>query len=148
MNSVDAKQFLISRVTEEAELEQVPLSLVERKMLHFTEVHPTIPDIYEVNAEFERECDANEYEAKVAGLLKRAREHDRHESPGRAQQWEDALIALSKEDHYILVMVSQAFGASRSKSGAPPHRLRDFLLYVAIAVGLVLILFVWSTYRR
>jgi len=48
MNSIDAKQFLISRVVEEAELEQMSLSPVERKMLQFTEAHPTIPDIYEV----------------------------------------------------------------------------------------------------
>jgi uncharacterized protein YjiK len=148
MNSVDAKLFLISRVTEEAGFEQVSLSPVEKKMLHFTEVHPTLPDIYEVNAQFERECDANEYEVKVAGLLKRARERDGHESPSRAQQWEDALSALSKEDHYILVMVGQAFGSSWSKSEGTRRRLRDLLLYAAIAVGLVLLLFVWSTYRR
>jgi hypothetical protein len=58
MNSADAKQFLIGRVIEEAELQQVSLSEVERKMLYFTEVSPSLPDIYDVNAEFERNYDA------------------------------------------------------------------------------------------
>jgi hypothetical protein len=48
MDTVAAKQFLISRVIAEAELERVPLSDVETKMLHFTEVHPSLPDIYDV----------------------------------------------------------------------------------------------------
>jgi hypothetical protein len=30
-------------------------------MLYFTEVHPSLPDIYEVNAEFERSYDTDEY---------------------------------------------------------------------------------------
>ena len=54
MNAVAAKQFLIARVIEEAELQQVLLSDLEKKMLYFTEVHPSLPDIYEINAEFEQ----------------------------------------------------------------------------------------------
>lgn len=42
MDSVRAKQFLISRVLEEADLEKVHLSEVEKKMLYFTEVHPSL----------------------------------------------------------------------------------------------------------
>ncbi len=37
MDSSAAKQFLISRVIEQAELEQVALSDIEKKMLQFTE---------------------------------------------------------------------------------------------------------------
>ena len=77
MEPTAAKQFLISRVIEEAGVEQVSLSEVEKKMLYFTEVHPSLPDIYEVNTEFERDYDSDEYEAKIAGLLKNARDRDR-----------------------------------------------------------------------
>ena len=63
MDSVDAKQFLITRVIEEGELEQLRLSDVEKKMLSFTETCPSLPDIYEANAEFERDYDSDEYEA-------------------------------------------------------------------------------------
>jgi hypothetical protein len=145
MNSVDAKQFLIGRVIEEAELEKVHLSDVEKKMLHFSEAYPSLPDIYEINAEFERHYDADEYEAKVADLLKSARDRDSRSSPGREREWKDALDALKNEDHYILVMVRQAFGAGSTASAG--NRLRDFLIYVAVGVGLVLTLILISMWR-
>jgi hypothetical protein len=142
MDATGAKQFLISKVIGEAEVEQVNLSEVERKMLYFTEVHPTLPDIYEVNAEFERDYDGDEYEAKIAALLKNACTRDAQSSPSREQVWKDALDALKHEDHYILVMVGQAFGFGSHSVGG--HRLRDFLIYIAVGVGLVLFLFLAS----
>ena len=145
MEPTAAKQFLISRVIEQAEVEHVKLSEIEKKMLYFTEVHPSLPDIYEVNAEFERTCDSDEYEAKVAGLLKSARDRDREKSPSGEQQWEDALAALKKEDHYILVMVSQAFGAGLASGGG--NRFRDFLLYIAVGIGVVLLLILASVWK-
>jgi hypothetical protein len=128
METTAAKQFLISRVIEEAKLEQVGLSEVERKMLYFTEVHPSLPDIYEVNAEFERDYDSDMYEAKIASLLRNARE----------PEWTDALEALKKEDHYILVMVGQAFGVG--SVSADGHRIRDVLIYLGVGIGIVLLL--------
>ncbi len=110
MDSTAAKNFLISKVIEEAQIEHVSLSDVEKKMLHFTEVHPSLPDLDELNAEFERDYDADEYEAKIASLLKTARDRDGKESSSGEQHWKDALHALKKEDHYILVMIGQAFG--------------------------------------
>jgi hypothetical protein len=86
MEPAAAKQFLISRVIEEAKVEQVSLSGVEKKMLYFTEVHPSLPDIYETNAEFERDYNSDEYEAKVVKLLRNARERDSRPSPGREQE--------------------------------------------------------------
>jgi hypothetical protein len=145
MNAVAAKQFLIARVIEEAELQQVLLSDVEKKMLYFTEVHPSLPDIYEINAEFERNYDAAEYEDKVAALLRNARDRDSRPSPTREQEWKDALDALKKEDHYILVMVRQAFGVGLAARGG--KRLRDLLVYVAIGVGLVLTVILASMWR-
>ena len=137
MDAVTAKQFLISKVIEQAELEQVSISEVERKMLPFTEVHSSLPDIYEVNAQFEQNYDSDQYEAKVATLLKKARNRDREQSPEGDQKWEDALNALKDQDHYILVMTGQASGrGSVSRSS----RLQDFLIYVALGVGIVLIL--------
>ena len=136
MHPVTAKQFIIARVLSEADAEQVTLSEVEKKMLQFTEVGPSLPDIYEVQAEFERDCDSDEYEAKIAGLLRRARERDEQGS-GRDQDWKDALDALKDEDHYLLVMAYGAFPEYR-KLILPTHRLRDYAIYVAIAIALVL----------
>ena len=134
MESTAAKQFLISRVIDEAEVEQVNLSEVEKKMLYFTEVSPSLPDIYEVNAEFERNYNSDEYEAKVVSLLKKALDRDRHESSSQEQTWKDALDALRKQDHYILVMVYCAFPEYR-KSLVPTNRLRDYIVYIAIGIA-------------
>jgi hypothetical protein len=139
MNSPAAKQFLISKIVQEAELENVPLSDVEKKMLYFTEVHPSFP-VYEVNAEFERNYDGDKYEAKVAGLLKRARDRDRKVSTAGEEHGTDALDELRKEDHYILVMVRQAFGSAPSSKS----RLRDFLIYIAVGIGIVLLLVLYA----
>lgn len=146
MDSSAAKLFLISKVIEEGTIENVSLSEVEKKMLYFTEVHPSLPDIYEVNAEFERDYDSDEYEVKIARLMRNARERNGRESPSGEQQWKDALEALKKEDHYILVMVSQAFGPRSASSGQ--HRVHDFLIYVAVDVGLVLCCLLLSMWRN
>ena len=71
-----AKQFLISRIVEEAELERVRLSEIEKKMLYFSERQLATPDMLQVVAEFERRYDSDEYENKVIGLLERALSHD------------------------------------------------------------------------
>jgi hypothetical protein len=44
----EAKEFLISRIVEEARRENIPLSEVERKMLYFSETDWTLPDIMQV----------------------------------------------------------------------------------------------------
>src|SRR5580704_11533994 len=114
MDAGTAKQFLISKVIEQAESEHVQLSDVEKKMLYFTEVHPSLPDIYEINAEFERDYNSDEYEAKIAGLLRNARRRDGESSPSQELEWKDALDALKKEDHYILVLLYCAFRTTES----------------------------------
>jgi len=146
MDPKDAKQFLISRVIQQAESEHAPLSDVEKKMLYFTEVHPTIPDIYEVNAEFERNYDSYEYEAKIAGLLRNARDQDRRKASGE-QTWNDALDALRKEDHYILVMVAQAFSPASGTAEGEQHRVRDFIIYVAVGVAVVIVVVLYAAYH-
>jgi hypothetical protein len=133
-----AKQFLIDKVIEQAKFENVLLSQVEQKMLYFTEAYPSLPDIYEVNEEFERSYNTADYETKVALLLKSARSRDQNQNPEREQQWKDALNSLAHQDHYILVMTRQAFGFGQSTDSR--NRRRDFLIYIGIGVGLVLIL--------
>lgn len=147
MDSTAAKQFLISKVVEQAELEHVLLAEVERKMLYFTEVHASLPDIYEVNEEFERSYDSDEYEIKVKGLLQRARDRDQKQSAGQGQQWQDAIAALRDEDHYILVMVYMAFPECR-KSILPAHRVRDYAIYITIGIGVVVLAIVVAVWRQ
>jgi hypothetical protein len=141
MDPATAKEFLISKVVQEAASSHVQLSDVERKMLYFTEAYPSLPDIIEVNAEFERNYDSDEYERKIAQLLRSARARASQSSPSGEQEWRDALNTLRKEDHYILVMVSLAFGRDSAAEG---HRLRDLLIYTAVGIGVVVVLVWWS----
>jgi hypothetical protein len=113
-------------------------------MLYFTEMRPSSPDIYNANAEFERDYGADEYEEKIARLLKNARHRDGKEAASGEKQWEDALEALKKEDHYILVMVNQAFGTDSISGGG--NRVRDFLIYSAVGICIVLWL-VWKSWH-
>lgn len=103
-----AKEFVVSQVVEQAQRENVPLSEVERKMLYFTETEETLPDIWEVNAQFENECDDAEYEKKIASLLRKAYQRIRKESPEGERRWKQAIADLRKEDYYLLVMVDQS----------------------------------------
>lgn len=142
MDAVAAKQFLISQVLHEADSSHVQLSEVERKMLYFTESYPSLPDLQAVNAEFERECDADEYEDKVAKLLRNARARTSQSTPSEDQHWKEAIDALRKEDHYIMVMVGLAFGYGSASN--TQHRFRDFLIYIVVGIAVVLTLLWWS----
>jgi len=119
MDAVTAKHFLMAKVLREADASRVQISEVESKMLYFTEVHPSPAFIREGNAEFERDDDAGEYENKVAQLVQNARARDANISPSQEHDWNGALDALKKEDHYILVMVGLAFGYGASSGTAP-----------------------------
>jgi hypothetical protein len=112
-NAREAKEFLVSRTVDEAQREGVPLSEVERKMLYFSETGWTLPDIMEVNDEFDSECDQIDYERKIAGLIAHARKRDREENREGFDSWSDAIRTLGKEDHYILVMVQKAHLSTR-----------------------------------
>jgi hypothetical protein len=104
----EAKEFLISRIVAEAQRENVLLSEVERKMLYFTESGWTLPDMAAVSEDFDSECDQNEYEKKIARLIRNAAKHDRKESREEYDAWWAAIRFLRREDHYILVMIGIA----------------------------------------
>ncbi|SRR6266567_863523 len=104
----EAKEFLISRIIVEAQRENVPLSEIERKMLYFTESGWTLPDMTAVYEEFDREYDQNEYEKRIANLIRRADKHTRKESSDEYEAWWAAVRFLKREDHYISVTIGIA----------------------------------------
>ena len=71
-NAREAKEFLISKIVAEAQGENVPFSETERKMLYFTESGWTLPDIMQVNEQFDREYDQDEYERKMVRIIAKA----------------------------------------------------------------------------
>src|SRR5579863_8286265 len=141
----EAKEFLASEIAEEARREDVAFSEVERKMLYFSETAWTLPDMSSVNEEFDRCCDQDEYEQKVARLIKRAYRRALRASEEEYEDWWSAIRLLSRQDHYLLVMIRLA--------GLRPRG--DELKLLSTAVGIValivggefLSLFVGKKYR-
>ena len=100
-----AKQFLITRISEQAAADGIVLSDIEKRMFLFSEMSPNTD--WEANEQFEKEFDDSEYENKIARLLRQAYASDK-KNPGGERTWEESLETLSKEDFYGLVMVDLA----------------------------------------
>lgn len=64
--SRQAKDFLVQQASEQAALEGVPLSDLEKRMMYFTESDSSCENPAALNEEFEAECDTDEYETKVS----------------------------------------------------------------------------------
>lgn len=104
----EAKEYLVSRIVAEAQRENVSLSEVERKMLYFSESGWTLPDMTAVSEDFNRENVQDEYEEKIAQLIRKADRQVRKESGDEYDTWWAAIRVLKREDHCILVMIGLA----------------------------------------
>jgi hypothetical protein len=131
----EAKEFVISNIVAEAQRESVPLSEVERKMLYFTESGWTLPDIVQVNEDFDRDYDQNEYEQKIAKLVRKADRRLRKDSPEDYDRWWAAIRFLQREDHYISVMIRRASLRPRG----------DLFRLLLTALGIVGCVVIWTS---
>lgn len=84
-----SKQFVIDRILDQARIEGVPLTDIEIRMLKFTEATSGSKDL-EAAEMFEREYNDEEYEEKIAKLIRRA--YDREKQSGKQENWDDALV--------------------------------------------------------
>jgi hypothetical protein len=114
----EAKDFLVRQTAEQARLEDVPLSELEKRMMYFTESGDVPEDPIALNDEFEAEYDTSEYEAKIAKLLGHAYKRARKENDETRRHFDAAIKCLQRGDHYLLVMwdgrpASDFVGASR-----------------------------------
>ncbi len=100
----EAKDFLVSQTAEQAALESVPLSDLEKRMMYFTESGYVPEDPIKLNEEFEAECDTDDYEAKISLLLHHAYQRLRNENDAARQNWDLAIKSMRRGDHYLLVM--------------------------------------------
>jgi hypothetical protein len=106
-------------------------------MMYFTETAWTLPDMQKVSEVFDIEYDQQTYEAKIAGLAKQAR--CRAEKFNELKEWKNAERVLGKEDHYLLVLLTQQ--SVRSPSNFP-DRLKlistALLICALILAGIIL----------
>src|SRR5258708_12488599 len=100
----EAKDFLVAQTAEQAALEGVPLSDLERRMMYFTESGYVPEDPIKLNEEFEAEYDSDEYEAKISRLLHHAYGRLRKENDAVRKNWDLAIKCLRRSDHYLLAM--------------------------------------------
>ncbi|MDP9161943.1 MAG: hypothetical protein M3O09_17160 [Acidobacteriota bacterium] len=141
-----AKEFLISRIVEEARSAGIPLSEVERKMLYFSETGWTLPDIMQVNEQFDLSYGMEEYEKKIADLAGKAAQRAQRKSPDEYQTWRDTIQLLERGDHYISVLIGRSeVGSSQIRlAGDTANLLGAALLLVGL---LIVAAFVSSKYE-
>src|SRR5215469_8735899 len=105
MDIKQAKQFLVQQTAEQAALENVQLTDLERRMMYFTENDSaSCENPIELNQEFEAQYDTGEYELKISRLLRHAYERLKEEDAGNLRNWNQAIRTLRKGDHYILLL--------------------------------------------
>lgn len=108
MDTKRAKEVLVQQVVEQAALESVPLSDLEKRMMYFTESDPaTCENPIELNDEFEAQYDTDEYERKISRLLHDAHKRLKDENGEKLRNWNEAVRILRKGDHYVLVMLDE-----------------------------------------
>jgi hypothetical protein len=128
----EAEDYLVKRIADEAEREGTPLSEVERKMLYFTESGWTLPDMKEVSAEFDRSYVQEEYERKIAQLVRRIHDRDETQSELEREAWDSAVEKLSEGDHYILVLID-----AEGPKEKPIRRWFKVLFATSVFLGVV-----------
>ena len=94
----------MQQTAEQAQLEGVPLSELEKRMMYFTESGYVPEDPIALNEEFEAQYETDEYEAKIAKLLHLAYERARKENDVTRRRFDTAVKSLRRGDHYLLVM--------------------------------------------
>ena len=113
-----AKDYLATRIAEQAEREGTPLTKVERKMLYFTEDSGLSPSMAAVSEEFDRDYDQDDYEEKIGGLVSRLLV--RPDATAQQDDWDDAVLKVCDGDHYLLVLIDRA--AKNANSGSARWR--------------------------
>ena len=123
----------MAQTAEQAALEGVPLSDLEKRMMYFTESSYVPEDPIKLNDEFEAEYDSDEYEAKISRLLHHAYQRWRKENDAARKNWDLAIKCLRRDDHYLLVMWDLA-----PSTWTP---VRDSLRLLASALGIIALAF-------
>src|SRR5215470_5971572 len=145
MNPKQAKDFLVQQAKEQARLDGVSLSELETRMMYFTESDDSCEGPVELNEEFERQYDTEEYEPKMSSLLHHAYKRLKSRDPEKARRWDIAIRTLSGGDHYLLVLWNSN---SPLRSSFTPVRDSLPLLGAGLLVAVVLLLAIFFAAKR
>jgi hypothetical protein len=139
MRALEAKDFLVQQTAEQAALENVPLSDLEKRMMYFTETDECPEDPIALNDAFEAAYDPDEYEAKVSKLMHHAYQRVRKENSEALRRWKEAMAELSKGDHYLLVLCEDGTPRRPLLEGSPPVSLESVgtvILWAVLLIGI------------
>jgi hypothetical protein len=141
MRVLEAKDFLVQQAAEQAALENVPLSDLEKRMMYFTETDECPENPIALNDAFEAEYDTDKYEARVSKLMHHAYLRIKKENPETRRRWDEAIRTLRKGDHYILILCNEGLDLVPGvPTERPPHDslklLSAGILLAAALVGL------------
>ena len=121
----------MQQTAEQADLEGVPLSDLEKRMMYFTESRGAVEDPIKLSEEFEAEYEMGPYEKKISRLLHHAYKRVCQENESKKREWDEAIRRLERGDHYLLVMWGNRPGF---------HRV-DF---IGAAIGCLLLAFLYG----
>lgn len=143
MNVHEAKDFLVAQAVQQAAIDRVQLSDLEKRMMYFTEGPDAVENPIELNEAFEAEYDTAEYESKLSRLFDNARARLKKQDPSTLTRWKEAIRELQKGDHYILVLCNE-MGPS-----LPEFSIRTMPRAIPIIVlGVILVVGLFAFYAR
>lgn len=134
MYDLEAKDFLVKQTAEQAALDHVEFSDLEKRMMYFTESGEMREDLFKLNAAFEAEYDSTEYESKVSQLMRHAYARLKRENPLAVRTWDEAIQELSKGDHYLLVLLDPS-----SVNYSPGGKLFGSSFWKLLGIGLLIL---------
>lgn len=100
----EAKQFIIAKIVEEAQREGKPLSDREYRLLNYSSEPEEATDADPADLA----KDQDEFEKRIARLIKRATKRCRTDGSEEYARWCDAVRLVKKQDHYLVVMIDRA----------------------------------------
>jgi len=135
-SQLDARQFLITKIINQASRTATVLSDAERRMLQLNLDEPESAAGIPVEM---LEDKSRSYEVKMANLLRSAYDRD-DKVPVEQQKYREAVRMLQDSGHYILIVATTAIPQRR--------RLGNYAVYVIIALAVVAMIFALQMWTR
>lgn len=135
-SQLDARQFLIDKISGQASRTATPLSEVEQRMLQLDLSEPQTAAGIPVET---LEDPKHNYEKKIVRLLQGAYGRDR-DIPEERRKYRDAVRTLTGTDHYILIIAADVIPKRRN--------LGNYAVYVIIALATAAMIAVLQFWTR
>jgi len=103
---------------------------------YFAETDWTLPGIREVNAEFERYYDEEEYERRICALGQAIEAELKNVSIEESSKWHGAIEKLSEGDHYLLVLLNPNLVSGHASKRPPGDLFKLWLTALVIVLGI------------